>query len=279
MDETLDQMGEALRRFLRRCDADSTRLSYGRELARFLDWWGDCRARQDLLYDYRDHLRARRLGPTTVRWRTTVARAYLGFAAREGYVDEIVVGDFRPPRAKSGFTARVLSKAELYRLLSVPDRRTRRGARDALILSFLGLGGLRVGEVCRLDRTDVELTEGGVRLRVKGKRRKERVVLLPHSSIAPMQSYLKKWPITIETSALFLCGQSGHEHRRITVAAVDGLVRRNASRAGLGVLSAHSLRHTMASLALEDGMPIHHLRDQLGHSSVHTTSRYLRPTR
>jgi integrase len=279
MDETLDQMGEAVKRFLRRCDADSTRKAYARELSRFLDWWGDCRARQDLLFDYRDHLRARGLESTTVRWRTTVARAYLAFAAREGYGDEIVVGDFQPPRAKSGFTARVLSKAELNRLLSVPDRRTRRGARDALVLGFLGLGGLRAGEVCRLDRNDVAVVDGGVRLRVRGKRRKERVVLLPISSAVALQSYLKRWPNVFETNALFFCGQSGHERRRITVAAVDGLVRSNASRAGLGILGAHALRHTMASLALEDGMPIHHLRDKLGHSSIQTTSRYLRPTR
>ena len=59
-------------------------LGFGAAFALFLAWWGDCAARQDLLFDYRDYLRARGLGPTTVRWRTTVVRAFLGFVRRLG---------------------------------------------------------------------------------------------------------------------------------------------------------------------------------------------------
>lgn len=71
------------------------------------------------------------------------------------------------------------------------------------------------------------------------------------------------------------CGQPGHEDRRLTVAAVDHLVRTHAAIAGLADVSAHDLRHTAASLAIDAGEPLHRLRDRLGHSSVLVTSRYL----
>jgi integrase len=74
---------------------------------------------------------------------------------------------------------------------------------------------------------------------------------------------------------MFWCGQPGHETRRMTVAAVDYLVRTHARTAGLAGIGAHALRHTAASLAIESGEPLHHLRDRLGHSSVVVTSRYL----
>ncbi len=62
-----EQLQHALPRFLRRCDASSTRLAYKRELRRFLDWLPES-VDDELLYDYRDYLRARGLGPTTIRW-------------------------------------------------------------------------------------------------------------------------------------------------------------------------------------------------------------------
>jgi len=84
--------------------------AYERELRRFLEWLpgslGD-----ELLFDYRDHLRSRGLGPTTIRWRTTVVRAFLRFAKIQGYLKADAVGDFKPPKGKSGFAPRVLTKA------------------------------------------------------------------------------------------------------------------------------------------------------------------------
>lgn len=265
----------ALPRFLRRCDADSTRQAYERELLRFLAWL-DGEPGTEVLFDYRDHLRERGLSPTTIRWRTTVVRAFLDWAQGYGYAPEGCVGDFRPPKGTTGFAPRVLSQRELQRLLSAPDRRSRRGRRDAAILVCLGVGGLRAGEVCRLDRGDVHLDSERVLLRVCGKGRKQRPVPLPAQFVSPFRAYLSSWPKSREEyQPLFRCGQPGHEARRLTVTAIDYLVRTHATCAGLTKTGAHALRHTAASLAIDAGEPLHRLRDRLGHSSVLVTSRYL----
>ncbi len=59
------------------------------------------------------------------------------------------------------------------------------------------------------------------------------------------------------------------------MAPVDYLVRTHAATAGLADASAHDLRHTAASLAIDAGEPLHRLRVRLVHSSVLVTSRYL----
>ena len=274
MDKAATSLQDALPRFLRRCDAESTRVAYERELRRFLAWLVGAPG-PEILYDYRDCLREKGLGPTTIQWRTTVARAFLKFAENYGYLEETVVGDFKPPKGKTGFAPRILSKRELNQLLAAPDRRSRRGKRDALILACLGVGGLRASEVCRLNAEDVQIRRSGVVLHVNGKRRKHRLVPLPSEWSSLVRSYLRSWPECTGSTMLFWCGQPGHEDKRLTVAAIDYVVRRHALTAGLTGVSAHTLRHTAASLAVDAGEPIHRLRDRLGHSSVLVTSRYL----
>lgn len=266
---------EILPRFLRRCDAESTRLAYERELKRFLAWLPTAPT-AEVLFDYRDFLRARGLGPTTVQCRTTVARAFLKFAAAHTGAQAPAVGDFRPPKGVSGFAPHVLTRGQLNALLAAPDKRTHRGKRDALVLAFMGVGGLRAGEVCRLNRRDIQIRSGTVVLIVNGKGRKQRLVPLSKPWVGPVRSYMGAWPERgVEGEAAFWCGQPGHEDRRLTVAAVDYLVRSHAATAGLADVSAHDLRHTAASLAIDAGEPLHRLRDRLGHSSVLVTSRYL----
>ena len=274
MGKVSDSLQEALPRFLRRCDAESTRVAYKRELRRFLAWLvGE--PVPEVLYDYRDYLREKGLGPTTIQWRTTVARAFLKFAEAHGYLEGPVVGDFKPPKGKTGFAPRILSKRELNKLLTAPDRRSRRGKRDALVLACLGVGGLRASEVCRLNAEDVQIRHSQVVLHVNGKRRKRRLVPLPPEWCSLLRSYLRSWPECTGSASLFWCGQPGHEDKRLTGAAVDYVVRQNAEVAGLTGVSAHTLRHTAASQAIDAGEPLHRLRDRLGHSSVLITSRYL----
>ena len=268
-----DQLQHALPRFLRRCDASSTRLAYKRELRRFLEWLPDA-VDDELLFDYRDYLRGRGLGPTTVRWRTTVVRAFLQFAERRGYVDQQLVGDFRPPRGKTGFAPRVLTQGELDRLIDTPDRRTRRGKRDALILVCLGIGGLRASEVCRLNAEDVAIQDDRVILRVLGKRKKERLVPVA-SYLDLVRGYLASWPEARGSAPLFLGGHQGRETKRLALSGVEYLVGLHAQTAGISRLHPHALRHTAASLASNSGELIHRLRDRLGHSSVAVTEKYL----
>ena len=268
-----ETLNHALPRFLRRCDAKSTKQAYDRELRRFLAWLPAVLT-AEILFDYRDHLREKGLGPTTIRWRTTIARRFLLFAKRRGLLELDLVADFKPPKGKVGFAPRVLTQGELDGLINAPDRRTARGRRDATVLVCLGVGGLRAGEVCRLNADDVEVRPHEVVLTVNGKGRKQRQVVLPGRWVALYQGYLKMWPRSRKPgNPFFWCGPSGD--RRLTGAAVDYLVRGAAEAVGVAGLNPHALRHTAATLEIYYGTPLPIVQAKLGHSSILTTMRYL----
>ena len=268
-----ETLNHALPRFLRRCDAKSTKQAYDRELRRFLAWLPAVLT-AEILFDYRDHLREKGLGPTTIRWRTTIARRFLLFAKRRGLLELDLVADFKPPKGKVGFAPRVLTQGELDGLINAPDRRTARGRRDATVLVCLGVGGLRAGEVCRLNADDVEVRSHEVVLTVNGKGRKQRQVVLPGRWVALYQGYLKMWPRSRKPgNPFFWCGPSGD--RRLTGAAVDYLVRGAAEAVGVAGLNPHALRHTAATIDICHGIPLPAVQAKLGHASILTTMRYL----
>ena len=264
------QLLDALPLFLLRCDADSTRVAYERELRRFLAWLGGVPPQIGTCEHYVAHLRERGLSPTTVRWRSTVVSAFLRSACGQGVLPDDVTRDFKPPKGTGGFAPKVLTAGQLRKLLRAPDRRSHVGRRDLAILVCLGVGGLRAGEICRLSCGDVDWHSRRVTLRVNGKGRKLRLVPFAGPAADALRSY-KRIRRPVEGEAFFLSNRG----LRLTVAGIDYLLRKNCERAEIDRINAHALRHTAASLALEGGAPLHHVRDLLGHSSVLITSRYL----
>jgi len=263
----------AMALFLLRCDAASTKVAYEREVVRFLAWLD--RPEVGCVERYVAALRAQGLSPTTVRWRATVAAKYLRSACDQGILADDPTRGFRAPKGTSGFAPRVLSAGDLRRLLRAPDRRSHRGKRDLAILVCLGVGGLRAGEVCALSHGDVESTSHRVVLRVNGKGRKVRLVPLSGPAAEALRAY-RRDAVTRRPpdDAPFFTSLRTHP-MRLTVPSVDYILRRCCEQAGLPRINAHALRHTAASIAIEGGMPLHRVRDLLGHSSVLVTSRYL----
>jgi len=264
---------KALPLFLLRGDAESTRVAYEREVVRFLAWL-DVPA-VGCVERYVAHMRGLGLSPTTVRWRATVAAKYLRSAHDQGILTDDPTRGFRAPKGTSGFAPRILSASDLRKLLRAPDRRSHRGKRDLAILVCLGVGGLRAGEVCALSHGDVESTSHRVVLRVNGKGRKVRLVPLSGPAADAIRAYRRdavdgRPPV----DAPFFTSLR-ERPKRLTVPSVDYILRRCCEAAGLARINAHALRHTAASMAIEGGMPLHRVRDLLGHSSVLVTSRYL----
>jgi integrase/recombinase XerD len=268
-----ESLTQALPRFLRRCDAKSTKVAYERELIRFLAWLPE-ELTDETLFDYRDNLRDKGLGPTTIRWRATVVRSFLLFAKRRGFLGLDLVADFKPPKGKSGFAPRVLTHGELDQLIAQPDRRTARGRRDAAVLVCLGVGGLRAVEVCALNAEDVLIRPHEVVLTVNGKGKKQRAVVLPGKYVDLFKAYQRVWPKSRHTNfAFFWCGQT--KAHRLTSAAVSYIVGQAAESSDLTRLHPHSLRHTAATLDIQNGTPLPVVQLKLGHSSIMTTMRYL----
>lgn len=140
------------------------------------------------------------------------------------------------------------------------------------ILDLLPKTGLRISEICSLERGNIQTVQGIRALIFRGKRDKERSVPLTRSAEATLDRFLAAQ----NPSRWLFCGQMGSP---ITPHAVRKHTRAIAARQPeLEKLSPHILRHTFATLALARGVDLATLQALLGHETIETTSRYLHPS-
>ena len=163
---------------------------------------------------------------------------------------------------------RYLSLAESERLLASVDSRNRE--RDYCILCIFLYFGLRISEIVGLNISDLRTDH----LRVVGKGNKERVVYLNDATAAAINGYLivRREIDAVDKSALFL----SNRRTRISREAVHSMVKNSLLRAGLDAskYSAHKLRHTAATLMLQNGVDVRTLQELLGHEHLNTTQIY-----
>lgn len=165
-----------------------------------------------------------------------------------------------------------LDREAVLALLSAPDPSTPLGLRDRALLELLYASGLRVGEVCRLDLSGLDLE--GRQVRVMGKGSRERVVPLGEPARRALQDYLQRGRPALAAGrgcpALFL----NRYGERLSARSVQSLVRRYALQAGLSGVHAHTLRHTFATHLLEGGADLRAVQELLGHAYPSTTQVY-----
>lgn len=174
-----------------------------------------------------------------------------------------------------------LETDELSRLLTAPQGDNLQAMRDKALLSTLFSTGMRVSEVCTLDRSAMDINRGEVPIRGKGG--KIRLVFLAEDTKNDLRKYLAKRPDSEE--ALFIRIPKGGKFfkaadLRLTPRSIQRIVAKHAIRAGIvgKHVSPHTLRHSYATDLLRNGADIRSVQAMLGHSSVTTTQIYTHVT-
>jgi site-specific recombinase XerD len=196
----------------------------------------------------------------TVYTYATRIRTLLRFWHREGYLPQPVTFDMPKVRQKR---LSFLTAEQVQKVLNVCALREK-----ALVL-FLVDSGLRRQEVCNLQRADVDLQTGAVRVR-QGKGRKDRLAVIGATTRRALLAYLRTCPSQDADAPLFQT-ESGSP---FTPHGLQSLLRRLSKKAGVA-FSAHALRRTFATLSLQNGMDLVSLQTILGHSNLETTRRYI----
>ncbi|MBF0627336.1 MAG: tyrosine recombinase XerC [Magnetococcales bacterium] len=150
-------------------------------------------------------------------------------------------------------------------------------ARDRAILELLYGSGLRVGEVCALNRLDLDLNNQQVR--VSGKGGKERISPLTRPSVLALQRYLKArdtlLPGSHPDAPLFIGVNETSGDRRLNPRQIQRLLQRVRRQLGLPEkITPHALRHAFATHLLQAGADLRSIQELLGHASLSTTQRY-----
>lgn len=180
-----------------------------------------------------------------------------------------------------------LEPNELERLLKSPEGNNLDTLRDRAVLGTLFSTGMRVSELCSLDRDKIDTIQG--ELSIRGKGSKIRVVFLSDRAKEDINRYLDKRSDIDE--ALFIRipkfsakGGSAYGGKnsdlRLTPRSIQRIVEKYATKAGIvgKNVSPHSLRHTMATDLLRNGADIRSVQSILGHSSITTTQIYTHVT-
>ena len=192
---------------------------------------------------------------------------YKYLTVKANLLEDNPVQDLDSPKLPKSLP-RYLSLAESERLLASVDSRNK--ARDYCILCIFLNCGLRISEIVGLNISDLRADH----LRVVGKGSKERVVYLNDSTAAAINDYLlvRKQIDAVDKAALFL----SNRRTRISREAVHSMVKKSLLRAGLDAskYSAHKLRHTAATLMLQNGVDVRTLQELLGHEHLNTTQIY-----
>lgn len=141
-------------------------------------------------------------------------------------------------------------------------------SRDLAIIDLLYSTGMRVGELCNLDRDDINFNER--ECIVYGKGNKERRVYFDAKAKLHLKKYLEKR--TDNNPALFVTLDSPHE--RLSIHAIEYRLRILGRELEINKVHPHKFRRSMATKAIDKGMPIEQVQKLLGHQQIDTTMHY-----
>ena len=140
--------------------------------------------------------------------------------------------------------------------------------RDLAMIDMLISTGIRVGEMVLLNKNDVNCSER--ECIVLGKGDKERVVYFDARTKIHLEKYLQSR--TDNNPALFVSLQ--FPHNRISIDGIETRLRQLGKQLGLNKVHPHKFRRTLATMAIDKGMPIELLQKLLGHQRIDTTLQY-----
>ncbi|MCI8912783.1 MAG: tyrosine recombinase XerC [Lawsonibacter sp.] len=222
------------------------------------------------IYSYMNYLsRDRGLNNTSRARKVATIRSFYKYLTNKAKLLETnPVQDLDSPRLKKTLPKYLNLEESMDLLDSVEGKNS---SRDYCILTLFLNCGLRISELVGLNKTDVR----GDQLRVLGKGNKERMLYLNDACQQALENWMtERDSLTlVDQNALFVTLQN---RRRISTAAVHKLVKKHLAAAGLDSTqySSHKLRHTAATLMLQNGVDVRTLQEVLGHDHLNTTQIY-----
>ncbi len=219
-------------------------------------------------------LNGQKYAKATVARRLAAVRSFGKFLCREGTLASNPAEALRGPRQDKRLP-HFLTVPDVQKLVLAPSALSRLGRRDRAILETLYSAGLRVSELCGLNTDDIDLSDGIMIVRGKGK--KERLALLGEHAKISLELWLAD-RVEVLTAAGKTSGEAVFLNKaggRLTTRSVGRLLVKYLRKAALDPRTTpHTLRHSFATHLLDNGADIRGVQELLGHKSLTTTQVY-----
>jgi len=278
--------------------SENTQINYRRYLQKFIIWLKNAKKGEilphqltsDDIWAYRVYLsrfidpQGHSLSKITQNYYLIALRALLGYFTAKDIVslpaDKITL----PKDAKKDKTVKFLTIEQVEKLLLVPNVNTNVGLRDRAILESLFSTGLRIAELVNLNREQfINLKENKeLELGIIGKGKHPRTVYFSSRALEWIKKYIKirDHHCPKEEKALFVnFRKPTNADFRLTVRSIERSVKKYAMLAGVPLFTTpHTLRHSMATDLLTQGVDLRAIQEFLGHRNIMTTQIYTHVT-
>lgn len=253
--------------------------TYTRAIKQFLLWMTEndiSRPARDDVITYRDELKAGHK-PNTVQAYMAAIKQFFHWTSIQGIYPDISL-HIKGMKIDRGFKKDYLTSRQAAKLLQTVDRSTTKGLRDYAVLVLMLTTGLRTIEVCRANVEDLSTLGNSTILRLQGKGRDEKneLVKVEQHTEDAIRAYLKTRKDVKAGSPLFPSIANRNPGGRMTTRSLSRLVKERLADANLvsDRLTAHSLRHTTATLNLLLGASPQETQQLLRHANLNTTMIY-----
>ena len=260
--------------------ADRTVETYTKNIryfAEFLNRRGETRPTRETVIAYREALSDQGMKPTTIQSYLNAVKRFFAWTEAEGLypnVAEHVKGQKLDTEHKKDW----LSAGQIKNLLGSIDRSTEAGARDYAMLLLMVTTGLRTVSIAAADLGDLRPGPGGLVLYYRGKGHDEKstYVKIALPAEKALRSYLSLRGETDKAAPLFASVANRDAGGRMTTRSVSRIAKTRMQAVGIDSdrLTAHSLRHSAATLNLLNGGTLEETQQLLGHKNITTTMIY-----
>ncbi len=237
----------------------------------------------DDLRKFLNYLENRNLADTTIKRKLATLKVFYSFLENEDLIKISPTRKLQKKYRTRKRLPRVMSNDEIRRLLTSAYSRYRaennrsgfrffRRLRNLAILEVLFSTGIRIDELVKLTLDDIDFQQGT--LIISGKGRKERLLFISNGEVLTLlRQYLKyRESMSPDTNSLLL----NRFRRPLSVHSIGHIFREYCELAGISRhYTPHCLRHTMATMLMENGADVRSVQEILGHSRISTTEIYL----
>lgn len=285
----MDTLNAAIEWFLGHCAdhrklSDHTLKAYGHDLKHFQAFASETLTEVALISIDRNLVR-RWLGsmtavkPRTVRRRLATLKSMFTSLERSGNVTSNPLAALRCEVKVGTNLPRIVGRATVRSLLRSPRKQVaasvttvRRNIQETALIETLFSTGMRVSEAVALNLGQVDMERLVISVRGKGNREREIPIVCDAFRETLSKHIKERCGGELKSDTPLFVNRRGH---RMSDQSVRGILRRHAAQIGARRITPHMLRHTVATLLLEDGVDLRHIQRLLGHSSIATTTIYV----
>ena len=242
---------------------------YRIDLTQFLNFVGNEPIHKRIVRRFLAHLHENKVSSRTILRRLSALRSFYKHAMREKWVTENPLEEIDSPKKEKRLPISI-TYAQVEHLFSQPDTSEYLGFRDRVIMELFYSSGLRLNELAGLNRGDFDARN--LILNIYGKGKKQRQAPITQTAADWMLRYLNHSERDEKDQQAIFLNMRGN---RLSCRSIDRNFAAYLKKSGLSErVTPHTIRHTIATHWLENGMDLKTIQMLLGHTSLATTTIY-----